>query len=248
MRTTLCRLVGVLVILGGLFTMTASAQDFQNSYTLGPGGRINIRVTSGTVTIVGYDGEAVIVKGFKDGRDRDVVKIEDLSSPNSVDVRDRYPKVCKCEVDVRFEVQVPRSVFLRFDKVVTVSGDIEMRDVTGELNALAMSGTVFIKGVRGSIDARSMSGAVVAEISNPEAIRDMKCTTMSGNVHVKLKGSLDANVELLSSSGRIETDFPTKIRSDNYRPRYRVQSKVGTGSGSIRLESRSGNVSLTKLR
>lgn len=76
----------------------------------------------------------------------------------------------------------------------------------------------------------------------------MKFTSMSGNVHVKLKGSLDANVELLSSSGRIETDFPTKIRIDNLRPRRRVQFRAGTGSGSIRLESKSGHVSLTELR
>jgi putative adhesin len=248
MRTTLCRFVGVLLILGGLFITTASAQDFQKSYTISAGGRVNIHTRSGPVTIAGYDGEAVIVKGFRNGRDRDLVKIEDLSSPNSVDVRDRYPEKCKCDAGVRFEVQVPRSVVLRFEEVVTMSGDIEMHDVTGELNAHSLSGAVFIKDVRGSIDARSMSGTVVAEISKPEAIKAMKFTSMSGDVIVKLKGSLDANIDLSSTSGTVKTDFPLEVHSDKYGPRRWVQSQLGSGSRSLRLESLSGNVSLTQLR
>ena len=248
MRRTLCRLCAALLVLGGLFITTAVAQDFQKSYQISAGGRVDIHTRSGPVTIAGYDGDAVIVKGFKNGRDRDVVKIEDLSIANQVEVRARYPEICKCDASVRFEVQVPRSIVLRFDEVATMSGDIEVHDVTGELNVRSMSGAIFITDVRGSINARSMSDNVVAEIARPEEIKEMTFTSLSGDVIVKLKDVLDANIDLSSSSGTVKTDFPLEVRRDKYGPRRWVQSRLGSGSRRLRLESLSGNVSLTQLR
>lgn len=248
MRRTLCRPIAAFLILGGLFITTALAQDFQKTYQISAGGLINIHTMSGPVTIAGYDGDAVTVKGFKSGRDSAIVKIEDLSSENGVEVRDRYPERCNCDASVRFEVQVPRSIVLRFDQVATMSGDIEVHDVTGELNVQSMSGAVFITNVRGSINAQSMSDNVVAELAKPEEIKEMKFTSFSGDVIVKLKGGLDANIDMSSSSGTVKTDFPLEVRSDPYGPRRWVQSKLGSGSRSLRLMSFSGNVSLTQFR
>src|SRR5215470_4222521 len=97
-----------------LLSLTALAQDFQRSYNLGGGGSINVRNISGDVRVTGYDGQAVVVTGVKEGRTSDRVSIEDQSSGNSVDVRVRYPERCEdCEASVRFEVKVPRGVAYR---------------------------------------------------------------------------------------------------------------------------------------
>src|SRR5689334_16470472 len=90
-----------------LSAVIVTAQDFKKSYPLGPGGEINIRSVSGNVVVTGYDGETVIVSGFKEGRDRDLVEVEDLSSGNRIDVRSRYPRNGNTNASVNFEVQVP---------------------------------------------------------------------------------------------------------------------------------------------
>ena len=63
---------------------SAAAQDFQKSYQLGPNGSVRIENVSGNVNIVGHDGSAVTVSAFKEGRDRDVVQVEDLSAGDRV--------------------------------------------------------------------------------------------------------------------------------------------------------------------
>ena len=78
-----------------MLSLTALAQDFQKNYSLGGGGSINIRNISGDVKVTGYDGEAVLVTAFKEGRNLDRVTIEDQSSGNSIDVRARYPENCE---------------------------------------------------------------------------------------------------------------------------------------------------------
>ena len=69
---------------------TASAQDFQKTYRVGAGATINVRNVSGDVIVTGTTGDAVVVVGHREGRDADQVEVEDLSGPNSVDVRVRY--------------------------------------------------------------------------------------------------------------------------------------------------------------
>src|SRR2546421_5450293 len=74
----------------------ARAQDFQRSYNVGPNGSISISNVSGNVILKGYDGSAVEVSGFKEGRDRDVVEVEDLSSSGRVVSRWEFPLKYNC--------------------------------------------------------------------------------------------------------------------------------------------------------
>src|SRR5262249_27152249 len=145
----------------------ALAQDFQQSYRLGPGGVVNIHAVAGDVRVTGYEGDAIVVTAYKEGRDRELVTIEDNSTSNRVEVHDRYPERCRnCNMSVRFEVRVPRQISLRYDGFGSVSGDVEVTGVTGELKAKSVSGNVRVNGVDGSVNASSVSGNVnVGEVA-----------------------------------------------------------------------------------
>src|SRR5919202_6370825 len=114
-RTIINALATTLLLLAS--AAAGSAQDFQRSYNLGPGGTISVANVSGDIHIIGYDGGAVTVAGFKEGRDRDQVEVEDLSTAGRVEVRAKYPQNCNCDASIRFEVRVPRSVNFDFDKI-----------------------------------------------------------------------------------------------------------------------------------
>ena len=225
-------------------TATAAAQDFQKTYRIGAGGQIRIGNISGDVIVTGYDGDAIIVKGTKKGRDRDQVEIEDRSGTGNVDIGVHYPKQCNCDANIRFDVQVPRSVNYDFDHIASVSGDVRVTGVTGRLHASAVSGDVHITDVSGSVSASAVSGDVSVEINQLDGSDDMKFSTVSGDVSVTLPGSLAADVDISSFSGSIKTDFAIEVRSERYGSRNWARAKLGEGTRRLKMSSVSGDLSL----
>jgi DUF4097 and DUF4098 domain-containing protein YvlB len=222
----------------------ASAQDFQKTYRIGAGGQIRIGNVSGDVIVTGYDGDAVIVKGTKQGRDRDQVDIQDRSGTSNVDIGVQYPKHCNCDASIRFDVQVPRSLNYDFDHISSVSGDVQVTGVTGRLNASTVSGDVHIKDVSGSVSASAVSGDVKVEINRLDGSDDMKFSTVSGDVSVQLPASLDGDVDMSSFSGSIKTDFAIEVRTERYGSRSSARGKLGEGSRRVKMSSVSGDLSL----
>ncbi|MEJ7615816.1 MAG: DUF4097 family beta strand repeat-containing protein [Pyrinomonadaceae bacterium] len=247
--------------------MSIQAQDFQKSYQVGPDGTLSVKNASGNITITGSDGSAIIVNAYKEGRDRDRVEIEDLSSGNNVDVRAKYPERCSndCNASVRFDVQVPRQTRINIDKVSTASGDIkvnavqgrvhlstasgdvQVRDVVGSVNASSASGDVEVFNVSGAVSAQTASGDVRVEIARLEGSESMKFSTASGDVHVRMPSNLEADVEMSTVSGKVETDFPIEVKEQRYGPGSNARGRIGNASRSLRMSSASGNVSLKTL-
>jgi hypothetical protein len=259
------RLAFVMLCLS-LVSAVALAQDFQKSYRLAQGSRVSVKNVSGDVVVKGYDGEAIVVRGYKEGRDRDLLSIEDLSDGSRVEVKVHYPEQCNCNASVRFEVQVPRTISYDYDAFSSVSGDVEVSEAVGTLRAKSVSGTVSVKEVSGTIQATSVSGdvtvgessgAVTAKSTSGNVRVDllrlegsnanrMEFGSVSGNVEVKLPGSLGANVEMSTLSGHLETDFPITIEKREYGPGRSARGRVGDGMRALKLSSVSGNVYLRR--
>lgn len=231
----------VLVLAAG-----AAAQDFQKSYPLEQGGVIKIRNVSGNVTVTGYGGAEVVVLGYKEGRDRDRVEIEDLSAPGRVEVRVRYPEFGNTDAGVNFEVRVPQEVSFNFEGISSVSGNVEIRRVSGKIRAEAVSGNVTVADVTGSVSASAVSGNVDVHIVRLEGGRDMKFSAVSGSVSVRAPADLDAYVEMSTISGSLKTDFPLEVIERRYGPGRSARGRLGSGVCRIRISSVSGRVSLTK--
>ena len=241
------RLSVVSAIICLAFAATASAQDFEKSYRLNAGGQVSVSNISGDVVVTGYDGDAIIVRGIKKGRDSDRIEIEDKSSAGRVDVGVRYPKECNCDASVRFEVRVPRSISYNFDGFSSVSGDVDVSGVTGRLRASAVSGDVRVKNVSGSASVNSVSGDVEVEVDRLDGSDDMKFASVSGDVVVKMPSNLDADVDISSMSGSIKTDFPIEVREEKHGSRTYARGRLGSGSRRINMSSVSGDLSLNRF-
>jgi DUF4097 and DUF4098 domain-containing protein YvlB len=242
----------------------ATAQDFNKTYRLEPGGTVNIRAVSGNIRVSGTDSPAVVVTAYKEGRDRDQVEIVDRSSANSVDVRDKYPENCQCDVGVRFEVQVPKGLNLTFNSISSVSGSVEVSNVTGKLAAKSVSGNVAVRNITGPVQATSVSGNVIVgeihgtvsakstsgevkvDITQLEGSEGMEFASISGDVIVTMPPSLDAEVEMSVLSGDLKTDFPLTIEKKENGPGQKAHGMIGNGSRKVRLTSVSGDVRLLK--
>ena len=249
----------VACLLGFLAGQPVEGADFQKSYALGPGSGIKIENVSGNIVVSGYDGSTVQVKGIKEGRDKDRVEVEDASDSKNLNLKVRYPQNCHCDASIRFEVQVPRSVSFKFERLSTASWDIEVHDATGDfrihsasgnlhvqnvagvVHANTASGDVTVTQVEGSVNADSASGDIAVEITKLEGNdHGMKVTTASGNVTVKLPPNPDVEVEISTVSGSVHTDFPIQVHTPEYGP-FRLMNWVWELVGSVlsgRMRSR----------
>jgi hypothetical protein len=223
-----------------------SSADFQRTYTIVPGSQIRIWTISGNIKVQGYDGQNVVVEGFTVGRDRDSVEILDTSGPNRVDLGVRYAKNCGCDASVDFQVRVPRAISYNFDRVLSVSGNVSLADVTGRVKAESTSGDVMVKNVSGIVSASTTSGSVDVYISKIEGSGNMRFSSTSGSVRVKAPANLDAIVDMSTISGSLTTDFPINVLERRYGPGRSAHGQLGAGTCSIRITSVSGRVSLTK--
>lgn len=263
MKRTTCRLIAICTFVL-LTALAGAAQDFSKKYELGAGGHINIHSVSGNITVTGYNGSAVVVTGTKEGRDRDRVEVEDLSSGDRIEVRSRYPERCNCDASINFTVQVPRGVKYSFDKIGSASGNVEIRGVAGEINgrsasgdvtveevsgninAHSASGNVRVKNAVGTVNAHSASGDVEVDLAGIEGTGNMEFTSASGNVKVKAPASLDADVEMSCTSGDLKTDFAIEVSESRHGSNRSARGRLGSGSRSLRIRSSSGDVSLLR--
>ncbi len=246
-------------------TVGAAAQDFQRSYNLAEGAAVQIANVSGDIELKGYDGSALVVHAYKTGRDRDQVEVEDESTPGRVSLRAKYPNNCNCDAGVRFEVRVPRSSNLSFQKISTASGnvraegfsgritlstasgDVSVSGVGGQIKASTASGTVRVADSAGTVNASSASGDVEVELTRLDGNGDMSFSTASGDVHVRLPSNIDAQVSMSTVSGSIETNFPIEVKTNQYGPGSRARGQLGSGARTLKLSSASGNISLKSI-
>jgi len=234
-------------ILSLILAATAAAQDFQKSYRIAAGGQIHLGNVSGDVIVRGYDGDTVVVKGYKEGPDRDRLDVEDRSSDGRVEIGVRYPTNCNCDASIRFEVQVPRSTKYNFDRVSSVSGNVEVSQLSVRIYATSVSGQVRVRDVSGSVSAKSVSGSVDVEIRRLDGTSDdMRFSSVSGNVDVRMPAEIDADVEMSSLSGGIHTDFPIEVNKERYGPRTSARGRLGNGSRRLQMSRVSGGLSLRR--
>jgi len=243
---------------------SALAQDFQRTYPLGPGARITVNNVSGDIVVSGYQGQDIQVVAFKEGPDRDMVQIEDQATAQELSLRPRYPQGTSCNASVRFEIKVPRDLNLNFDslsnasgdisvegvtgtvRLHTASGDVAVRQVEGGVNASSASGDVTVQGVVGMVSASTASGDVEVELLRQVGGTEMRFSSASGDVIVRAPRELDADVEMSTASGSLQTDFPLAVEDRKGGHGRKAAGRLGMGSCQLKLSTASGSVKLIR--
>ncbi|MFN0120878.1 MAG: DUF4097 family beta strand repeat-containing protein [Blastocatellia bacterium] len=264
MNNIFSRTLALVVFVVTLAVPAVFAQDFQRNYQVAAGTRVSVHNISGNIDVTGYDGNAIVVTGYKEGRDRDRVDIEDRSTGAAIDVRAKYPEHCNCNASVRFEVKVPRAMSYRYDGFSSISGNVSVRDIAGDLhaktisgevsvtnvtgpvNVSAISGDISVGNIAGAVNAKSTSGDVKVNIARLDGREAMEFSSISGDVAVKLPAELDADVEMSTLSGGLKTDFPLQIEKREHGPGQSARGRLGSGARRVKLSTISGDISLTR--
>ncbi|UNO39969.1 DUF4097 domain-containing protein [Streptomyces sp. MST-110588] len=139
----------------------------------------------------------------------------------------------------------------------TVSGDVQAQAVTGDLRFSSVSGDLtVVDGAGASVRAESVSGDMVLDLDLPPAAgpggtgrTDVKLTTVSGEVAIRLPdpadAQVDAQVEANTTSGTVANAFED-LRVSGQWGAKRITGRLGAGNGRLEVTTVSGGLALLR--
>lgn len=145
----------------------------------------------------------------------------------------------------------------------SVSGDVDAEVGSDNVSAETVSGDLLVKGrIGGRVSLDSVSGDATLVAGTIERLNlstvsgdarlsaalaasgSITADSVSGNVDLVLPRDTSARLQIETFSGSISSPVG-QVRTEEYGPGKSLEARLGTGSGSIRIESFSGNARVT---
>lgn len=131
----------------------------------------------------------------------------------------------------------------------SVSGSLEAQSVTGALRVGSVSGDLtLVEGAGSSVKADTISGALVVDL-DPQRLdgppADIRLTSVSGEVAIRLSHPTDARVEANTTSGSVSNAFED-LRVEGQWGTKSITGTLGSGRGSLKATTLSGSIALLR--
>ncbi len=221
---------------------------------------LDISNVSGDISVKSSSGSLVEVEYYKHGPGRlPDYKVE--YSGETMILKAVYPKTPGITGSIDFVLMVPSS--LTEIEASTVSGKIKIDELESEttqklnttsgsistegayeLDAKSVSGSIDFKAHGGDIRATTTSGRISGESGSVIDGRSrITIKSVSGGVRLKLDELDNADIDLHSVSGSVNTDFPVMVSSVKNNT---IKGKIGDGGSSIEMNTVSGSIKLSE--
>ncbi|MGX1314418.1 hypothetical protein RKD24_004537 [Streptomyces calvus] len=127
----------------------------------------------------------------------------------------------------------------------TVSGNVEAQAVTGGLRFASFSGDLtVVEGSGPAVRADTVMGSMIVDL-DPAGPTDVRLTSVSGEIAVRLPDPADAEVEANTASGAISSAFD-ELRVQGQWGARKLTGRLGGGSGRLRATAVSGSIALLR--
>ncbi|NUL07962.1 DUF4097 family beta strand repeat protein, partial [Streptomyces lunaelactis] len=128
----------------------------------------------------------------------------------------------------------------------TVSGSLEAQSVTGDLHYKSISGNLtVIEGAGARVQAESISGDMVIDVDRAGKPTDIRLTTVSGEIAIRLPHPADAQVEANTASGAVSNAFED-LRVGGGWGAKKITGTLGAGTGALKATTVSGSIALLR--
>ena len=210
-----------------LFTITSGAQEESiELFTVplsnpGDSGKLIVEQLAGSIDVVAYDGNEVIVKAsfgnkkahYKEEKEKNGLKrIENTSMKISAEEKDNVVQIINEQWNktTNLEIKVPKNFSLKLGTVN--KGNITVTDVKGELEISNVNGEITMTDVHGSASADTVNGDIKINFLSVNDGASMAFSSMNGDLEVTFPKSIQADLKLKSEQGDILTDFDMTMK------------------------------------
>ncbi len=224
-------------------------ERFTQSYKVGANGALDLENLAGDVRVTAGRSNDIQIEAIKRVRHRDPnearrllaeLRIDATQVGNRVEVRTVYPRVSgrNLSASVDYVINVPANAAVALK---TISGDVSVANVRGEVRAESISGSVDVSATPNLALAKTVSGDVTAQ--GITASSALTLGTVSGSV---IASALEARaLEAVTVSGNVQL---TNVRTERLQAKsvsgdIEYDSRLARG-GRYEFNSHSGNVRL----
>lgn len=242
----------ILLLLSGLFGVSILGSAYawagkgdQKTFSVEPGTVLEIYNKNGSIDVSSWDRDYIeIISNKKSGIDISTGKKFVVRTSDKMNLRITVPKgvlIARVENSTAGNINV-ENVSGDVD-AYSSSGNIKILGVTGFVKGKTNIGKIFITGVSGLYEACTDKGDISVEVP---AIRDnLDLRSRYGNITASLSPNLAAQLEASASNGKITyKDLPLTV---NQSLKTMVTGRLGEGSGKIHIETSWGSITLKKL-
>ena len=243
------------ILLAVTLATPAAAQDdtwtWRKAVTAGK--TVEIRNIMGDIRASAATGNEVEIVARKSGGDPASVRIAVDEHADGIIVCAIYDGGSTCggegrhrgnhdnDTEVDFEVRVPRGVQF---KGRNVSGDVEATGLDARVSAGTVSGSVRIS-TSDIASASSVSGSIRARMGRADWTGRLGFSTVSGDIDLEFAGDLNADVEMSTVSGNLDSDWPLSVTTASRR---QIRGRIGSGGRELDFSTVSGSVELRKAQ
>ena len=236
---------------------------FNGEYEAGDNTVLKVTSVNGQIKINSWEGDTVKLDAIKrsrfDREELEKVEIEVTEGDNEIKIEVKYLDPGDARVSVDMNIKVPDNIIVDYAK--TSNGDIQISGTKGDTEASSSNGAIIIDGVDGYVkastsnggidikgttgidDLETSNGAINAEIFDFQ--KDVDIKTSNGGITVYINPSLDADIEMGTSNGKISVNDVTLALTsseENY-----MKGTLGEGGDKLSIKTTNGNVNLNKL-
>lgn len=244
---------------GCLATGMSATETVTETYQSTDLSALELETINGSLTVDGTDGDAIEVTADKAAPTEDIlesVTLESSRSGGQLTLETDYdttPFLFGPDPKIDLAVTVPAGI--RLARAETTNGDIEIRNVIGDLVAGTTNGRVDVDGVDGGLSAETTNGDVHAagvsgdvdadttngdiDVSLADDGGDLTAESTNGELTVQAPDSLDATVSISTTNGDISVDgFDNSSTAGDGS----LEVTLGDGTRRVRLETTNGDV------
>ncbi len=234
-----------------------ASDEWVRSYTLPAGGTLEIVNLNGRIDAFPTDGPTVEVTAKREiraGSDEQaqealaVTNLVENVTPERVRIEtparaagDREGPFQRRSLRVDYRVGIPAGLNV---SLTTENGQIEIANVKGTVLLNSTNGGITVKGAGGPLEAQTVNGGI--NIDLPAMAGDVKIGGVNGGIRIRVKQSIDADLELHAVNGGVSVDDGLALTSTQ-QERQHVVGRLNQGGPKISAQIVNGGVRVVPL-
>ena len=238
----------------GIRIAEGQAEDvWTRSYTLAPGGQLEISGQNGQIAVRAAEGPQVEVRAerrVRAGNDEAARQLlakllmREEVAPGRVSIATvgessswaPVGMVRRADVRIQFTVRVPAGLTMTFR---TENGGIRLENVNGRITAVTTNGGINGVDVSGSLTAESVNGGIRMDLA--AVTGDVALRTTNGGVRLDLPTDIKANLEATWVNGGINVDDGFNIQEPENGAR-RLSAALNGGGPKVMATTVNGGI------
>jgi len=224
--------------------------EWRKTYELQPGGRLEVTNTNGLIKVEPSASKTIEVVAVKTARGHSpedakqaLGDIEIVETADSAGVRietkiKRTQGWFGSNAQVKYTVRVPEGLNSKFS---TTNGGVELRGVSGNVEAETTNGGIVAHDMAGTLTASTTNGGVdVDMVRLGEGGARLECT--NGGISLRLPPDAKASISASVTNGGIDTSGLSLEKIESTR--RKLEAKLNGGGAPVRMSCTNGGLEI----